>query len=262
MNEPLISCLMVTQHRRLAFFKQAVQDFLAQTWPHKELVITSSCQPSAMQPYWDFVHSLDSPCIRLAALKPRQDGHQHVLGRMRNHLNDQARGEFCCTWDDDDRHHPRRLQTHYAAAQRDHADGSYLNEQLHYFPNEQRLFWVSWGHRRCPGILLYRRSSVRYPEEGKRACRGEDTSFISALVSSGQKLTSVSGGGEYYLRCYHGANTWHYGHHAGLAKRQAITREKTLARQQLIVDSLRQFEVGGPITVRAKNNTVAFVYTG
>ena len=260
MADPLVSCLMVTQQGRLEMFKHAVGDYLRQTYPNRELVIVTSDAPAAMAPAFEFIRELGNPSIQFHQLA-HLDGKQQPLGAMRNATNDLAAGTLCCTWDDDDRHHPDRLKTHYDTIVAQKVDGSYLNEQLHFFPQDQALYWTDWRQRRSPGILLYRRSPVRYPVEGERAHRGEDTDFITKLCSSGQKIVKVAGGGQLYLRYFHGKNTWHYAHHLHVAKSGSLNGEQLTTRRHVIAQTLKLFQVPGPVHVRDRTRIV-FTYNG
>lgn len=168
---------------------------------------------------------------------------------MRNKTNDLATGEFCCTWDDDDRHHPLRLQRHYEAIVTQDADLSYLNQQLHYFVNLKQLYWIDWGVKRCPGILMYRKTDKRYPVSGSQARRGEDTVFIADMINGGQKPCAVLDESPLYLRQFHGTNTWHYAHHITLARRSVLSEELTHARRPILEAALDRYQLGSPIHV-------------
>src|SRR5690606_30534279 len=99
---PLVSCLMVTRDRpELA--RRAIACFLAQTWPHRELVIVDDGDRS----YDDLVASYDDPRIRYVRL-PSSPSQR--LGALRNASQDLARGEYRVQWDDDEWYHPERIE--------------------------------------------------------------------------------------------------------------------------------------------------------
>lgn len=257
--QPLVSCLMITQAGRYEMFQLAVRDFVAQNYGPCELVIVSSSPPASVAKYKALADRLSTPArpIRWCPM-PCQSTGQRALGVMRNYSNDVANGEFCCTWDDDDRYHPDRLLTHYDAIERNQVDLSYLNDQLHCFLPQKFLYWVDWGHQRCPGILMYRRTlAVRYPTAGNRAHRGEDTSFVSALVEHGLRQTVITPGTMVYLRYFHGRNTWSFGHHITLARRCSLSPEQLISRRHQIAATLRTLNVG-PLNVYARQG---FVYS-
>ncbi len=94
---PLVSCLMPTFNRR-AFVPQAIRCFLAQDYPHKELIVIDDGQDRAS----DLVPP--HPAIRYVALD-----HRVSLGEKRNIAADLSEGEMLAHWDDDDWYAPRYL---------------------------------------------------------------------------------------------------------------------------------------------------------
>jgi glycosyltransferase involved in cell wall biosynthesis len=95
-NHPLITCLCLTRNRR-EWIPKAIANFLAQTYPNKELLILSDGEP---------VHDLI----------PRDERIRHIpieksfcIGKKRNFGIPQAQGEIIAHWDDDDWSAPERL---------------------------------------------------------------------------------------------------------------------------------------------------------
>ena len=100
---PLVTCLMPTYNRGL-FVPQAIQYFLAQDYPHKELIIVD-----------DGEHRLAPTVgggepIRYVALDRRLS-----LGAKRNLAANLGRGEILTHWDDDDWYGPSYLTRLVAA---------------------------------------------------------------------------------------------------------------------------------------------------
>lgn len=94
---PLISCIMPTAGRP-QYVAQAVQYFLAQDYPAKELVIVYN-NPS------------DLPAMPLPAnMRPVQVNTQ-VIGAKRNEACRHAQGGIIAHWDDDDIYSPGRPPT-------------------------------------------------------------------------------------------------------------------------------------------------------
>lgn len=248
---PLISCLMVTQAGRLEMFKHAVQDFLAQDYNPKELIIVSSSPEANLVEYRRFVESLEASNIQFHVM-PRIKS-QASLGAMRNETNRLAQGEYCCTWDDDDRYHPQRLWAHYLPIFRNQVDLSYMNQQLHFFTAARQLYWVDWADRRAPGILMYRKTFRTYPETGQSAARGEDTSFLRVLVNElGYQVCKADGDATLYLRNYHGENTWGLSHHLALARRSVIDHDRLLQNRQRLETAIQYFKLRSPVYVFSK----------
>lgn len=94
---PKISGLLVlTQPQRLPMARHAVDNFLRQDWPHKQLVIANACE-------------------RMVTNRPHPDINEYLcprpatLGELRNYALDRADGEFVVFWNDDEWSSPGRL---------------------------------------------------------------------------------------------------------------------------------------------------------
>ena len=93
-NDPLVSCIMPTFDRR-AFIPQAIHCFLAQDYPHLELVVVDD----GSDPIADLLPS--DPRILYIRTEPRM-----TVGAKRNLACERARGEIIVHWDDDDWYPP------------------------------------------------------------------------------------------------------------------------------------------------------------
>ena len=104
---PKVSCLMVT-YDRLTLAKRAMRSFAEQTWTDRELVIVTAGSGR-------FVDALQSEAsaLGIAAIFVRA-APTTSLGALRNLSLDAADGEIVCQWDDDDFHHPRRIEAQRA----------------------------------------------------------------------------------------------------------------------------------------------------
>ncbi|MEP6925660.1 MAG: glycosyltransferase [Pyrinomonadaceae bacterium] len=89
-NLPLVSCAMPTANRR-RFVPQAIDQFLRQDYPHKELVILDDGEESVA----DLIP--DDSQIRYLRHQPGM-----TLGAKRNACVEQCRGGLIMHWDDDD----------------------------------------------------------------------------------------------------------------------------------------------------------------
>lgn len=130
-DQPLISCVMPT-YGRPAYVNEAVQMFLSQDYPHKELIILNDC---AGQQY-----EFDHPEVCVFNIDERYP----TLGEKRNDVIELARGELIAVWDDDDVYLPWRLTFSLA-------------EMLKYDTPFYRAaeFWAYWG-----GTELHNNQSV------------------------------------------------------------------------------------------------------
>jgi hypothetical protein len=62
--------------------------------------------------------------------------------------------------------------------------------------------------RGTPGTVLHARSAVRYPNQP----RGEDSVYLRRLRSVMPVTIMDELSSHLFIRCYHGQNTWDYGH--------------------------------------------------
>lgn len=96
---PLVSAVCVTADRR-EFFRAAVDCFLAQDYPHKELVVVDDGQDRVA----DLCQGISN--CRYIAL----EGKKRKIGVKRNLGAEAATGEIVCHWDDDDWFAPSRIR--------------------------------------------------------------------------------------------------------------------------------------------------------
>jgi glycosyltransferase involved in cell wall biosynthesis len=201
---PLVSCIMPTADRR-AFVPLGVRGFLAQDWPHRELVIVDD----GRDPIGDLVAGL--PGVRYLRLAQRAS-----IGAKRNLACAEARGELIAHWDDDDWYAPSRLSVQAAPIVAGCADITGLeNRFILQLPAGE--FWTTRRELRqrmfagdvIGGTMMYRRAlftgGLRYPE----ASIAEDAAFLREAVRRGHRLAQLDNPGLFvYVR--HGRNTWQF----------------------------------------------------
>jgi len=103
MRLPLVSCIMPTKNRR-EFVPKAIEYFLRQTYPNKELVIGDDGEPVHDLIDTDAVERTDA-IVHYRQFKPGQ-----TLGAKRNALVEACTGDsLIAHWDDDDWYGPERL---------------------------------------------------------------------------------------------------------------------------------------------------------
>lgn len=166
---PLVSCIMPTFDRR-AFIPQAVGCFLAQDYPHLELVLIDD----GNDPIGDLLPS--DPRIGYHRSESRKS-----IGAKRNQACERARGEIIVHWDDDDWYPPSRVRTQVDALVERSADlcGTSL---LYYYDRSREQAWcyrysggpTTWV---AGNTLAYRREAWRrnpFPDVQV----GEDAQFV------------------------------------------------------------------------------------
>lgn len=97
MSQPLVSCMCVT-YGRTRWLREALQCFLLQTYPNRQLVILNTHPLQELE----FQH----PLVKVKNLPERPPS----LGNARNICIDQSAGEWIVTWDDDNIELPRHIE--------------------------------------------------------------------------------------------------------------------------------------------------------
>lgn len=192
---PLVSCLMPTANRR-RFVPRAIEHFLRQTYPARELVIVDD----GADPVEDLVP--DDPRIRYVRAERSTS-----LGAKRNLACSLARGALLAHWDDDDWMSDDRLALQVAALRDSRADVCGLSVVRYFDPVRSRAWEYRWTDRTrrwvAGNTLLYRREAwARRPFPGLN--EGEDTRWVFGLPRL-HALTDPS----WFAAMVHAGNTSH-----------------------------------------------------
>jgi hypothetical protein len=189
---PLISCLMPTKNR----FEQAqfaVDSFRRQTWPNKELVVLDQNRDDRLK---NWLEAQRDPRIRVFHLP----GAQEPLGTIRNLTIDLSSGLLLCAWDDDDLHHPARLEIEIAAMAATGFVACTLIREVMWNPSLARVgIRKRWPY--CNTVVTLRNQNLRYPPWPV----GEDVPAVHAILArSSAILLDLP---ELYVYVVHGTNT-------------------------------------------------------
>lgn len=169
---PLVSCIMPTRDRP-ALVPQAVQYFLRQDWPNRELIVVDDGENPV-----DALLPADSR-IRYVRLDRRRS-----IGAKRNIACEHSRGDFVAHWDDDDWMADGRLSAQLAPL-RNRDDAVCGMSRLSFMDPLLRQAWqYRYDDRARPwvagGTLCYPRGVwARHAFPDVR--EGEDTRFVWAL---------------------------------------------------------------------------------
>lgn len=98
LSEPLVSAIMPTRGRQ-QWAREALDMFLVQTWPVKELVIVDDL----MEPSFPRFVDLGANVIRIPAAR-------YSIGQKRNMAVSRASGSMLMHWDSDDIYTPDRME--------------------------------------------------------------------------------------------------------------------------------------------------------
>jgi glycosyltransferase involved in cell wall biosynthesis len=194
-EQPLVSCIMPTADRR-RFVPLAIQNFLQQDYPNRELVILDDGK--------DSVADLLPPDERV---KYTRMPHRQTVGAKRNQCIRASQGDLIVHWDDDDWVAPHRIRYQVEAMQREGAEVCGLRQMLFHdlstsktwlytYPPNLRTWLVG-------GSLLYTRSFwQRSPFPDVQV--GEDSRFLWKQTHG--KL-AVLPDYRFYIAMIHSSNT-------------------------------------------------------
>ena len=166
-NLPLISCVCPTFGRppgRQHLIEEAIQSFLLQDYPNKELIVLNDC------PGQELV--CNAPEVRVVNVSERFPS----LGDKRNAGVALARGDLIATWDDDDISLPWRLSLSYEML----GSADYFNPQRCWFRNGGAM---AEQHASVVGanLSLFRRDALRAIGGFPSLTLGEDQIFDAAM---------------------------------------------------------------------------------
>lgn len=192
---PLVSCIMPTYNRRL-FVAQAIEYFLRQDYPNRELIIVDD----GTDPINDLIP--DDPYIRYLHLDEK-----HTIGTKRNLACNEAKGDIIVHWDDDDWMAPWRLNYQVEGLLSEQADICGLDSILFYDAKHDQAWeyiypgggkaWVYGGTLCYTKALWYRNP---FPDINV----GEDNRFV---WSSHSKKVIALQDNRFYVGLIHPGNT-------------------------------------------------------
>ena len=198
MIKPLISCLCVTRNR-VRLLKRAVSLFQAQTYPNRELLIVYESDDGRTRAH---VEKMDTPGIFFLEVPAVP---KLTLGELRNLAIEKCGGDYFCQWDDDDWHHPRRLEQQMRVIETSRMPASILLQWLVFDTASDRAYLSN--RRPWEGSLLCRKSilaihDIRY----KDTAIAEDTQVIKLLFKNHLVFPMIFP--TLYIYIYHGENVW------------------------------------------------------
>ncbi|MFT4587359.1 MAG: glycosyltransferase involved in cell wall biosynthesis [Candidatus Binatia bacterium] len=195
---PKVSSLMLTgkSSERYALARVAVDCWRAQSWENRELVIVNHGGTPLAN---------GDPRIREMMIE-RPEG--MTLGEMRNLSLEHATGEYVVQWDDDDWHHPKRIET--LMEFRDRGEVVTLGWQVRINIQSRAAYYSRRDGGQHNAILHRRNVPYRYP----RLNAGEDTMFLGQFNSKSvvDNGPHESLGPMLYVRTFHGENIWDEAH--------------------------------------------------
>jgi glycosyltransferase involved in cell wall biosynthesis len=235
---------MVTTARpeRLPLIEQSLRAFCQQSHDHRQLVIVlDDPAPGDRQQLERALADLPGVNVQLVVPPGKRS-----LGALRNASLAAAAGEILCQWDDDDLHHPYRVEAQLELLLRSGAGAVLLQNCLHLFQQVGGGFVVNWGktrYRGHPATLMMRAGhGLLYPEEGPCARAGEDTDLLVRLAQA-VPVEFLAASPALYGYRFHGRNTFGLQHHLTLARRFCEPRDRVREMQLHLLQGMRELEL-------------------
>ncbi len=192
---PTISCIMPTYNRRM-FVPRAIEFFLRQDYPNRELIIVDD----GTDPIIDLIP--DDLRVRYVRLKDK-----YTVGAKRNLACREAKGEIIVHWDDDDWMASRRLSYQVDYLLKEQVDLCGLSKILYTDPARKKSWQYTYPSGQKPwlagGTFCYTKDfwqSTSFPEINV----GEDTYFVKR---DGCKKIIDLQDNTFYIALIHAENT-------------------------------------------------------
>jgi glycosyltransferase involved in cell wall biosynthesis len=205
---PLVSCIMPTTGRPDQVF-MAIQYFMAQDYPDKELVIVYNKVSDIP------VHESGAPYLFPDNIKFVQ-ANTRIIGNKRNVACSHAQGAIIAQWDDDDIYNTNRLTLQVQPILAGEADITGLQNFVFYeapttdsWMADERLFSEIYVGNVHGGSLVYNRRVWEHVANYPNISMGEDAGFLRCAINKGARLKGVDGYNSFvYVR--HNQNTWQF----------------------------------------------------
>jgi len=245
---------------RLPFLRRSVADYCRQTHGNRELIIVIDAgAPTDKSAIAAYVSSLGRTDIRIVDPPTKL-----TLGALRNLSWTSARGNVVCQWDDDDLHHPRRLEVQLDALRQSASEAVCLEAVMLYWHKSPMLYCTSWHpspSKSFPASLMCVRSArAPYPETGPDSQTGEDMHVALELQRRGG-LHRLGDASHLYVYVCHGENAFAApDHYRMLRDKLAISRGLLIRREARLREGLGPHDFGA-VTVHGSNGP-AFVLGG
>lgn len=171
-DQPLVSCLMVTQAKRWEVgLPPGARCYLDQVYFRRELVIVTKDPHPAML---DFVGTFPGAGVRFFDVS---DDAPATLGELRNISVEMSAGEFVATWDDDDVSAPERLVEQVRLLAALPLCDAALLARMRVADDARGRRFISAPFAWEPTMVARRSSMTRYPEFDA----GEDEAVIACF---------------------------------------------------------------------------------
>jgi hypothetical protein len=208
---PSLTAVMITGLRRERYImaRIAIECFKAQTYPNKNLLIVNHGEESL----W-----CNDPRVRELRF---QKSRWHTVGDLRNLALEHATGDFIINWDDDDWHHPLRMEVQMRARGPDTA--VLLKTRIHHSLVNGCSLYAKYPRGAEATILHPRNVAFRYPS----LLRGSDTVFVQRFAVR----LPIENDPAMHIRFFHGMNLWDAGHIMGHLADSGIQGKSEISKE-------------------------------
>ncbi len=191
-----VSCLIVTANRE-RMLRRSLLSLHNQTYQSLEVVIIDNGTRSVKP----VVDEFSFPRLTYEHVPPP---HKFTLGDLRNRALELAGGDYMICWDDDDWHHPKRVDVQLDALQRGYdaccLEGTIFHIDLPEFMEHPFIGRLPKG---SPNTIMHRRSDrIRYPSLN----REEDTVYLNRWMKAGRYKKLSLEQSYLFVRVFHGEN--------------------------------------------------------
>lgn len=223
---PKISCLCIS-YKRAHYLKGAIECFLQQTYPEKELVVVHNINDLETV---NLLRSKAHSQITAVGLIP--NGKHFSIGELRNIAIESSTGNYVCTWDDDDWHHPKRLDTQFKGLDKFKKNASLLTKILMY-DKTRNLAYLSLDRCWENTIMVERKFLDDHGIRFQHINRAEDYYLINELIRHNCIYPMMEP--TLYIYQATGTNTCDYGHFDWLFNKSELLQPyQTLVIQKSI----------------------------
>ncbi|MGH3524969.1 MAG: glycosyltransferase family A protein, partial [Mycobacterium sp.] len=188
---------------------RAVECFLAQSYPNRELVIIDDGDSDELR---RGIEAIGYPPIKLHSASDER----RTLGELRNLAVEESAGRYVCQWDDDDLSDPDRLTVQMSAIISLTVDACFLTREQLWWP-ARRILAVSTPRMWENTMVCAKEKVPRY----RPLRRGEDTVVAYHLWRCARAVMLDEP--RLYTYVFHGSNTFgesHFEQHFAAATQQ------------------------------------------
>ena len=211
---PLISAICITR-KRPKFLKRAIENFLYQTYPNKELVIVYDEDDIDTI---SFLKNIKNKNIR----KIKNKDQKQRLGSLRNLGIKKATGDYVIQWDDDDEYNPDRMKVQYEYIKKKGGNKACVLKNWYIYDNQTDTQYLSYSYPWEGSIMAPKKLIQKYPYPDLPM--GEDTYVKNALLDNDELF--MIDRPDLYIYHLHYNNTWDREHGLGLIKNRPIIKER------------------------------------